>query len=99
MYSAQSKILKIWLLNWPTNFQSFEAIGQNKKELEELVAKQALRALQDSNIISSTGKLVFELNTHKTLQTSQNNDEPINQLSVTENEEGSWSSLNSAFIY
>jgi hypothetical protein len=45
--------------------------------------------LQDSNIISSTGKLVFELNTHKTLQTSQNNDEPINQLSVTENEEGS----------
>ena len=90
----------MWLLNWQKHFQSFEAIGQNKKELEELVAKQALRALQDSNIISSTGKLVFELNTHKTLQTPQNNDEPITQLSVTENEEGSWSSfLNSAFIY
>ncbi len=66
--------------------KSFEAIGQNKRELEELVAKQALTALQDSNIISATGKLVCELNTHKTL-VPPNHDEPT-QHSVTENEEG-----------
>jgi hypothetical protein len=45
-----------------------------------------LTALQDSNIISATGKLVCELNTHKTF-VPPNSDEPT-QPSVTENEEG-----------
>ncbi len=51
-------------------FYSFEATGRNKKESEEQVAQQALTVLHDTNIISPTGKLLCELNTHKTLQSN-----------------------------
>lgn len=50
--------------------KSFEAIGRNKKEAEELVAQQALTVLHESKVISSTGKLLCELSTHKTLKST-----------------------------
>ncbi|KAK4019939.1 hypothetical protein OUZ56_001938 [Daphnia magna] len=56
-------------LRWPEKL-SFEAIGRNKKEAEELVAQQALTVLHDSKIISPSGKLLCELSTHRTLQST-----------------------------
>ena len=49
---------------------SFEAVGRNKKESEELASSAAVTVLHNTNIISSSGKLLCELNTHKTLQSN-----------------------------
>lgn len=46
---------------------SFEAEGRNKREAEELAAHKAFSYLLESNIISPSGKLLFQVSAHKTL--------------------------------
>ena len=42
-----------------------------------MVAQQALSMLQESKVISSKGKLISELNPHKTLQSSDKTSLPL----------------------